>query len=109
MALSWWPCLLAEARTTFIIPEPPDGIGSWVKDGVVHPQEVSASAAAPFVMAQGSTIVTNAEPAADWWRLFDDPVLNGLVQDALAANTDIRVAEARLQRARAALHDAGVV
>ena len=26
---------------------------------------------------------------ADWWRLYDDPVLDGLVADALAANTDV--------------------
>ena len=37
----------------------------------------------------------------DWWRLYHDPVLDRLVADALAANTDIRVAVARLARARA--------
>jgi len=70
-----------------------------------HPQTVSASSSAPFVMAQGSTVTSEAEPASDWWRLYDDPVLDGLVRDALAANTDIRVAEARLQRARAAARE----
>lgn len=66
-----------------------------------HAKPVAASAAAPFVMAQGSTIVSDAQPQGTWWRLYDDPVLEGLVRDALAANTDIRVAAARLQRARA--------
>ena len=70
-----------------------------------HPQPVSASAAAPFVMAQGSTVVSDSQPAGNWWRLYDDPVLDGLVRDALAANTDVRAAEARLQRARAALRE----
>jgi NodT family efflux transporter outer membrane factor (OMF) lipoprotein len=70
-----------------------------------HPRPVSASAAAPFVMGQNSTVTSEAEPASDWWRLYDDPVLDGLVRDALAANTDIRVAEARLQRARAAVRE----
>lgn len=70
-----------------------------------HPQPVSASAAAPFVMAQGSTVVSDSQPAGNWWRLYDDPVLDGLVRDALAANTNVRVAEARLQRARAALRE----
>jgi NodT family efflux transporter outer membrane factor (OMF) lipoprotein len=70
-----------------------------------HPQPVSASAAAPFVMAQGSTVVSDSQPAGNWWRLYDDPVLDRLVRDALAANTDVRVAEARLQRARAALRE----
>jgi NodT family efflux transporter outer membrane factor (OMF) lipoprotein len=36
-----------------------------------------------------------------WWRLYDDPVLDKLVARALAKNTDIRVAMANLDRARA--------
>jgi NodT family efflux transporter outer membrane factor (OMF) lipoprotein len=68
-----------------------------------EPKPVSASAAAPFVMAQGSTVVSAAQPDANWWRLYDDPVLDGLVRDALSANTDIRVAVGRLWRARASL------
>ena len=44
----------------------------------------------------------------DWWRLYNDPVLDGLIADALAANTDVRVAVARLARARAALREVKV-
>lgn len=69
------------------------------------PRPVSASAAAPFVMAQGSPLVSNTEPGGNWWRLYDDPVLDGLVRDALSANTDIRVAVARLAKARAGLRE----
>src|SRR5690606_19034458 len=38
-----------------------------------------------------------------WWTLFDDPVLDGLVEEALAHNTDVAVAAARVAQARAAL------
>ena len=38
-----------------------------------------------------------------WWRLYDDPVLDRLIAEALAHNTDIRVAAANLRRARAVL------
>lgn len=38
---------------------------------------------------------------AEWWRLLEDPVLDGLVTDALAHNLDIAQAEARLREARA--------
>jgi NodT family efflux transporter outer membrane factor (OMF) lipoprotein len=38
-----------------------------------------------------------------WWKLYDDPTLNRLVEDALAANTDLRVAAANIARADAAL------
>lgn len=61
-----------------------------------------ASAQAPFVGPQGPQVST-AAPDDTWWRLYDDPVLDGLVTDALAANTDLRVALARIERARAGL------
>jgi NodT family efflux transporter outer membrane factor (OMF) lipoprotein len=63
-----------------------------------------AAAAGPFVTA---TQATDPSAPADerWWQLYSDPVLDGLIADALAANTDIRVAVARLGRARAALRE----
>ncbi|MBL29220.1 MAG: RND transporter [Rhodospirillaceae bacterium] len=38
---------------------------------------------------------------AAWWRQFNDPVLDGLVTDALAANLDLATAQAQLREARA--------
>ena len=47
----------------------------------------------------------NATPGAmlqaGWWRSFGDPVLDRLVDQALAHNTDLRVAAARVAEARA--------
>jgi NodT family efflux transporter outer membrane factor (OMF) lipoprotein len=40
-----------------------------------------------------------------WWRLFDDPNLDRLVEKALVHNTDLRQAAANLQRARAELSE----
>ncbi|MBW4331145.1 TolC family protein [Stakelama sp. CBK3Z-3] len=60
------------------------------------------TASGPFIAAD--TEAVTARPVdPDWWQLYDDPVLNGLVEDALAANTDIRVAVARIAKARAGL------
>jgi outer membrane protein, multidrug efflux system len=44
-----------------------------------------------------------AESLADapWWQVFDDPVLQALVREAIANNLDLRSAMARLDRARA--------
>ena len=42
----------------------------------------------------------------DWWRLFDDPTLDRMVQASLAANADLRVAYANLDGARAAFRQA---
>jgi NodT family efflux transporter outer membrane factor (OMF) lipoprotein len=37
----------------------------------------------------------------EWWRTFQDPVLDRLVQRAVAANLDVKVATARVREARA--------
>ncbi|AJP57291.1 RND transporter [Pandoraea vervacti] len=41
-----------------------------------------------------------------WWTLYDDAQLNTYVAEALRANTDLRVADARLRQASAALREA---
>ncbi|RON71851.1 efflux transporter outer membrane subunit [Pseudomonas fluorescens] len=50
--------------------------------------------------------VVSAPVPADWWRLYKDPRLDQLVQQAMASNTDLRVAAANLQRARAQVDEA---
>ena len=64
-----------------------------------------SATAGPFLSSEESAVTANPLPD-DWWRLYRDPVLDGLVSDALAANTDIRQATARIDRARAALRGA---
>jgi multidrug efflux system outer membrane protein len=66
-----------------------------------------------FSAASAGALIGSASPAVstevamtDWWKLYDDPTLDGLVADALRANTDIRVTIARLEKARAALRGA---
>lgn len=41
-----------------------------------------------------------------WWRLYDDPGLDGYVREALAANTDLRAADANLRQATFAIREA---
>jgi multidrug efflux system outer membrane protein len=60
----------------------------------------------PPVPAEFRERFTVAEPAAaqprgEWWKAFGDPVLDELVARADRANASIRVAAARLARARA--------
>jgi NodT family efflux transporter outer membrane factor (OMF) lipoprotein len=61
-----------------------------------------AAASGPFIAAD-SPAFSAAPVDAGWWRLYDDPVLDGLVEDALKANTDVRVAVANIAKARAGL------
>lgn len=63
------------------------------------------TAAAPFIGA-ANPAVTAATAQDRWWTLYHEPLLDQLVQDALGANTDVRVAVARIERARASLRGA---
>jgi len=69
-------------------------------------EQPEASARADFARAN-SEIYTHAEMEADFWRQLDDPLLSRLVDDALAANHDLRIAVARYDRANALLREAG--
>lgn len=64
---------------------------------------VPPAAAGPFAAFPVASI---APVSDDWWRLYDDPRLDALVQASLAANADLRVAYANLDGARAALRQA---
>jgi NodT family efflux transporter outer membrane factor (OMF) lipoprotein len=57
-------------------------------------------AAGPFVSALPAATSDAAVPNA-WWRLYDDPTLDGLIAQAFAANTDLQAAQANLAASRA--------
>ncbi|WP_417622006.1 efflux transporter outer membrane subunit [Parasphingorhabdus sp.] len=70
----------------------------------------------PAALPDGSTTLTEARDNSNivmaelpekWWQLFDDPVLDRLVDKALRNNMDLRIASANLQRSRALLAEAG--
>jgi NodT family efflux transporter outer membrane factor (OMF) lipoprotein len=52
-----------------------------------------------------SPAFTGEQPPGRWWSLLADPVLDQLIEQALAANSDLRVAAANLARARAVLRE----
>ena len=55
--------------------------------------------------AATSEAVSNAAVPDGWWKLYDDPRLNALEQEALVTNTDLRVAAANLARAEATFRE----
>lgn len=67
------------------------------------PTPVAAGQGA-FVSTETSVATTDA-PRGDWWRLFEDPTIDALVQEALIANKDVAVAAANLSRVRAVLSE----
>lgn len=59
----------------------------------------------PFAEAGIDDFTTDDVPG-EWWRLYDDAALDAAVEEALAANTDLRAAGANLARASAVLREA---
>lgn len=58
----------------------------------------------PALETQSVPVLAGGEPVrADWWRGFDDPLLAGLVEAALAGNRDLLAGDAGLVEAEALL------
>lgn len=55
---------------------------------------------ATFRNSEGAT---NSLGDLPWWQLFQDPVLQGLIQTALTNNYDLRIATTRVEQSRALL------
>jgi multidrug efflux system outer membrane protein len=70
---------------------------NYVRPAVPTPSQYRSIESA----AQGESLAD-----APWWRVFDDPVLQALVREAIGGNLDVRAAAARVEQARA---QAGVV
>jgi outer membrane protein, multidrug efflux system len=57
---------------------------------------ISWQGSSPFVEARPS----DGELRSDWWTLFNDPILNKLEEQAMAANPDLQAAAERFVQAR---------
>lgn len=75
-------------------------VGPKAPDATLPPPASGAfiSAAYPAVTADAAR--------DDWWRLYEDPILDGLVGEALANNNELEAAAGNLRRVRAALGEA---
>jgi len=67
-----------------------------------HPEQPTTPRLQGFDAAQES----HAQFQAAWWKQFNDPTLNALIQRAAANNLDLRMAVARLHESRALLSNA---
>lgn len=61
----------------------------------------------PSAYADGHAAPLDPATLASWWKGFDDPMLDGLVERAVAVNLDIAQARARLRQARESSVQAG--
>lgn len=53
--------------------------------------------------AEASELLTTTPPESEWWRVLGDELLGRLVDEALVANHDLRIARANVAAARALL------
>jgi len=70
------------------------------------PPATPPTAGGPFVSANRPNAAVSAPLPAHWWRLYQDPVLDSLVSEALVHNEDLKVAAANLAYARGLLEEA---
>ncbi len=64
------------------------------------PQRAAATLVKPAALGL-SAAPAAVFPNGDWWTRYHDPVLDGLIRQALAGNPDLQVAAARVRQAQA--------
>lgn len=72
------------------------------------PKEIQQPLAPPQVMRSGAHVTATAQDTRieKWWQRFHDPVLNDLVEQALACNNQMQGAKANILQAQAKLKEA---
>jgi len=75
--------------------------------GIEPRSAVTAPAALAADKSLGAASATGEWPALDWWQRLGDPQLDALVDEALAGSPNLRLAQARLDQARAQAQIAG--
>ena len=66
-----------------------------------RPEAPTAAGVTPPEGWRGTAAQPGAEVSATWWQAFGDPALTAVVEQALANNTDVAIAAARVEEARA--------
>ena len=69
--------------------------------GISHRSTLAEPVALQAEKSLGAQSATGEWPALDWWKRFGDPQLDTLVDGALAGSPNMRLAQARLEQARA--------
>ena len=88
-------------------------VREWIASGIVAaallagcaigPDYKRPSVAEPQTFRGQATAEASSLADEPWWEVFRDPVLKGLIQEALSRNYDVRIAAARVQEAQAIL------
>jgi outer membrane protein, multidrug efflux system len=66
---------------------------------------INSSSARQEFVSSGDAALSGAPVPDSWWHLYEDHRLDEWVEEALRSNTDLRQADANLERSRAALKE----
>ncbi len=69
----------------------------------VEPEKLPPEPPAQFKEKWTLATPAEAQPRGEWWKAFNDPVLDALIERANQGNASVRIAAARLAQARAAV------
>lgn len=75
--------------------------GCMLGPDYVRPDVAQQATAQPALVRAGQAGVTPAAPPSQWWRTFNDPLLDDLVEQALRSSPNLRAAQARVLASRA--------
>jgi outer membrane protein, multidrug efflux system len=80
-------------------------VGCSLGPDYVRPSKAKMNLAADVIgfTETNSAIATGTDVPREWWHLYNDTVLDGLVQTALRENRDLKIAAANVRRADAFL------
>ena len=67
----------------------------------VSPDVKLSSVQTPFKWSNKNSFINNGDPVIEWWKQFNDPQLNGYINDVLQSNFDLRAAAAKVQKVKA--------
>src|SRR5258705_2094505 len=78
-------------------------VAALLRGCAIGPDYKRPAVARPETFRSQATAEAASLADVPWWEAFQDPILKGLIQDALGSNYDVRIAAARVQEARANL------
>jgi len=67
----------------------------------VGPDYVQPKTETPTHWAEAPLATADSLHLNDWWKTFNDPVLDHLIHDAILSNLDLKIAQTRIRAARA--------
>lgn len=77
------------------------GLTALLSGCMVGPDYVTPRVDTPTQWKEAPLGSADALRLNDWWKTFDDPMLNRLIEEAIRSNLDLQVAENRILQARA--------